>query len=175
MTSADSHASQSEPPVQTVRREFLGTTTALMACGLIGGYGTLGSFAGRFLYSDAENTAWLFVATMDQFLKEGSMLFVTPGGARVVVARQGHGEEAEAFIALSSVCPHLGCQVHWEPQNSQFFCPCHNGAFDPIGKAISGPPKAANQSLKQFPLRVEKGLLFIQVPIESVGGNEGIA
>ncbi|REJ93270.1 MAG: ubiquinol-cytochrome c reductase iron-sulfur subunit, partial [Planctomycetota bacterium] len=70
------------------------------------------------------------------------------------------------FVALSSICPHLGCQVHWESQNDRFFCPCHNGAFDAAGQPLSGPPKDDNQPLPQFPLKVENNLLFIQAGTE---------
>jgi Rieske Fe-S protein len=55
--------------------------------------------------------------------------------------------------------------VHWEAQNDRFFCPCHNGAFDRQGNATAGPPAAAGQALLRFPLRLENGLLFIEVPI----------
>jgi cytochrome b6-f complex iron-sulfur subunit len=97
------------------------------------------------------------------------MHYIAPNGAHVVIARQGAGESADDFVALSSVCPHLGCQVHWEPQHDRFFCPCHNGAFDPQGQATEGPPAKAGQSLNRFPLQVEHRLLYILVPMsESV-------
>jgi Rieske Fe-S protein len=72
------------------------------------------------------------------------------------------------FVALSSICPHLGCRVHWESHNERFFCPCHNGAFDSSGKAIAGPPKTANQTLPEYPLKVVDGSLYIEMSIESV-------
>jgi len=72
------------------------------------------------------------------------------------------------FLALSSTCPHLGCQVYWESNKSRFFCPCHNGAFDSQGNATEGPPAKAKQQLLRFSLMVENGLLFIQVPTESI-------
>ena len=151
-------------------------SSAVMSLGLMLGYGMFGTVIGWFLYpARASSRSWQFLSDLGSFAVGESVTYEAPAGQKVVVTRLKDRGEPEDFVALSSVCPHLGCQVHWEPQNSQFFCPCHNGAFDPIGKAISGPPKAANQSLKQFPLRVEKGLLFIQVPTESVGGNEGIA
>ena len=62
--------------------------------------------------------------------------------------------------------------MHWEPQNERFFCPCHNGAFDASGKATEGPPATAKQELKQFPLRVENGLLYIEVPMETISRPE---
>jgi phenylpropionate dioxygenase-like ring-hydroxylating dioxygenase large terminal subunit len=58
--------------------------------------------------------------------------------------------------------------VHWEPQNDRFFCPCHLGTFDPEGRPTGGPPLSANQSLPEYPLRVEKGLLYISMPIKPI-------
>ncbi len=147
-----------------------------MAGGLAAGYGTLAVMAGRFLYPTADDTfGWCFVATLDQLEPGKAMTFVAPSGARVVVARQGAGTSADEFVALSSVCPHLGCQVHWEPQNDRFFCPCHNGVFDRQGAPISGPPAQAGQSLTHYPLRVENGLLFVEAPLRTVLGGHSAA
>jgi Rieske Fe-S protein len=92
----------------------------------------------------------------------------------VIITRQGEGGEVSDFIALSSTCPHLGCRVHWESPNQRFFCPCHNGTFDPQGRATGGPPKAAGQDLPRYPLKIERGLLYIEVPTRtlSVGTTE---
>lgn len=153
------------------RRTFLSkASTVAMASGLAAGYGTLLYMAGRFLYSSQpRKLAWLFVREADRF-KVGEVLrYQTPAGQTVTITRRGEGGTVDDFLALSSTCPHLGCQVHWEPQNNRFFCPCHNGAFEPTGKAIAGPPAEAGQSLPQFPLRLENGLIFIQAPLELLG------
>ena len=156
------------------RRVFLGTaSTALMAGGLTTGYGMFASHAVQFLYpANGRATVWHFVATLADLPLGRALSFQTPAGAKVVIARQSEGDAAENFAALSSVCPHLGCAVHWEPQNDRFFCPCHNGAFDASGKPTEGPPAAANQELSRFPLRVVDGLLFLEVPTDSVTGPQ---
>ena len=152
------------------RRGFFGwLAPSAMFAGLAASYGTLAGYATRFMFpvaSGEEN--WQFVARLDQLTIGHSLPYTTPDGARIVVARQKEGDSPDCFLALSSVCPHLGCAVHWEAQNNRFFCPCHNGAFDPTGKATEGPPAAANQSLKAFPLKVEKGLLYIGLPEDSI-------
>ena len=155
-----------EPP----RRPFLTTATGLiMTGGLAAAYGTFGLMLGKFVYPAAQaSRGWLFVCTVNRLAPGESLDFTSPAGARIVVARQGNGTEAEDFLALSSVCPHLGCQVHWEGPNDRFFCPCHNGAFDKTGNPIAGPPQAANQSLVRFPLKVESGLLYLEAPLTSV-------
>jgi cytochrome b6-f complex iron-sulfur subunit len=38
--------------------------------------------------------------------------------------------------AISTVCPHLGCQVNATAEG--FTCPCHGSEFDPAGRRISG-------------------------------------
>jgi nitrite reductase/ring-hydroxylating ferredoxin subunit len=156
------------------RRGFLKLAAgATMAGGLVAGYGCFAAYAGSFLYPrDAGLLAWQFVATLDDLRVGQSLAYTTPAGATVVVARQSDGDTADDFIALSSVCPHLGCQVHWESQNDRFFCPCHNGAFDSQGRPTEGPPAAAGQSLSRFPLKVEDGLLYIEVPVHSVTGTD---
>lgn len=155
------------------RRKLLANVSTLaMAGGVAAAYGTLAAMGARFLYPTTPATGnWLFVCEVDRLAPGQSLLYRTPAGATVAVARQRKGGEAEAFVALSSTCPHLGCQVHWESQNNRFFCPCHNGAFDPSGKAIAGPPAAAGQSLERYPLRVEKGLLYLDVPASQMAGT----
>lgn len=148
------------------RRSFLEKTSkGAMAAGLIGGYGGLGAIALRYLYpARPADVSWQFVAEAETIAVGQSLRYQAPAGETVNIARQSREGGTQDFIALSSTCPHLGCQVRWESQNNRFFCPCHNGVFDPSGKAIGGPPGEAGQSLAQYPLKVEAGLLHIAVP-----------
>ena len=36
-------------------------------------------------------------------------------------------------------CPHLGCQLEWNPDEKSWDCPCHGSRFDRFGNLISGP------------------------------------
>ncbi len=150
---------------ESPRRRFLSTSSkALMVAGLAGGYGALGAVAGRFLYPAAPpERDWLFVSEEARLAVGDSILFRAPSGERISVTRQARGGDAGDFIALSSVCPHLGCQVHWEAQNDRFFCPCHNGTFDSQGVGTGGPPGDAGQSLPRYDLKIEDGMLFIHL------------
>ena len=168
---------QSSADTNVYRRGFLATaSSAAMVGGLVGSYGTFAVMAGRYLYPAGESTAWVFVAPTDAIKSEGTFGYITPDGLSVSIKRVGEATQggvttADDFIALSSTCPHLGCRVHWESQNNRYFCPCHNGAFDAEGNPIAGPPKADNQHLPQYPLMVEGGLLYIEIPIETVSGS----
>jgi menaquinol-cytochrome c reductase iron-sulfur subunit len=46
-----------------------------------------------------------------------------------------HGDEV---VALSAVCPHLGCAVNALADGS-FACPCHTSTFAPSGEKTGGP------------------------------------
>jgi Rieske Fe-S protein len=151
------------------RRTFLASGTC-MAGGLVASYGSLAIMAGRFLYpTEDDSVGWQFVAPVDELAAGEALEYVSPAGAKVVIARQSEGDSADSFMALSGICPHLGCQVHWEPHNDRFFCPCHNGVFDPQGRPTEGPPASANQQLTRFRLKVEDGLLYVLAPLWSIG------
>lgn len=160
----------SAQPVDATRRSVV--STMAMGTGLAAGYGYFASIAAQFLYpASPEPRGWQFVAVADQIKPGSSLNLKTPSGQPMVVMRQGEqGTEAD-FVALSGVCPHLGCMVNWEPQNNRFFCPCHNGAFDPSGNATQGPPHASHQTLSRFPLKVENGLLFVEVSMVQTGNK----
>lgn len=150
-------------------RRAISLSGAAMAAGLVAGYGTFAWIAARFLYpAKAVEKGWLFVARVADLPPGKSLRYRTPAGATVNVTRRGAGAAATDFIALSSTCPHLGCQVHWQADQNRYFCPCHNGVFDPDGKGIGGPPGDAGQSLMPFSLRVDSGLLYIEVPLQTL-------
>lgn len=46
----------------------------------------------------------------------------------------------KSIHALSATCTHLGCQVRWDTDTTNFRCPCHGGVFDAHGTVVSGPP-----------------------------------
>ena len=118
----DTPRDAAEEPRNEERRRFL--SRAAMAAGVVGSYGTFGSVAARFLYPPAGgDRAWFFVTDVASTSVGGSLLYRAPSGESVAVTRQGETGGAEDFIALSSTCPHLGCQVHWEAQNEHYFCP----------------------------------------------------
>ena len=143
-----------------------------MATGLAAGYGTFFAMAGRYFFPSGSNKAWMFVTEVDGVAPGASIPFESPTGVRVAITRRSEVEaettSEKSFLALSSVCPHLGCRVHWEAHNERFFCPCHNGVFDPNGKATGGPPAADGQDLPRYPLKVVDGALYIEMPYRSV-------
>lgn len=47
-------------------------------------------------------------------------------------------EEGEIHL-VSAKCPHLGCQLEWNPDEKCFECPCHGSRFDYMGHCVDGP------------------------------------
>jgi len=68
---------------------------------------------------------------------EGQVLSV--GNEKLAVYRNGNGQ----LSALSPVCTHLGCLVHWNTTEKSWDCPCHGSRFDPHGRVLNGPAVAA--------------------------------
>jgi cytochrome b6-f complex iron-sulfur subunit len=147
-----------------------------MLLGLGGGYGTFGALAVRYLFpARPDPRGWRYVVELARLKTGESVPFVTPAGDHVLITHQRDGAASDNFVALSSTCPHLGCKVHWQAVEQRFFCPCHNGTFDRSGTATGGPPAAEGKNLPRYPLLVENGLLFINVPLRaiSVGDRTG--
>ena len=140
------------------RRSLLAAVAA--GAGLLLSYGLFAGYAVSFLFPPAvrRRPRRLFLGRRSDF---------QPGSARPVVDDRGRTilviAGADTLTAFDTRCPHLGCQVHWEPKESRFVCPCHLGMFDVDGRATAGPPAAAHQSLTRVPLDVDatSGTVFL--------------
>ncbi len=47
-------------------------------------------------------------------------------------------ESGNVFI-VNTKCPHLGCQLEWNPDEKSWDCPCHGSRFDHTGRLLNGP------------------------------------
>jgi Rieske Fe-S protein len=70
----------------------------------------------------------------------------------VFLIRAGEGR----YIALSSVCTHLGCQVRKLSQS--FRCPCHGSTYDLEGAVLRGP---AQRPLTRYRTEMVEGGVVI--------------
>lgn len=48
-------------------------------------------------------------------------------------------EQGGELVAFSTVCPHLGCAVDFDPDKGKFECPCHRSRFSLAGEVEEGP------------------------------------
>ena len=67
-----------------------------------------------------------------------------PAGDGGVVLLRGeklgvYKDEAGRIYPVDIRCPHLGCQLEWNPDEKSWDCPCHGSRFDRFGSLISGP------------------------------------
>lgn len=65
----------------------------------------------------------------------GEGKIVRVGARRLAVFRAEDG----TLEACSSVCPHLGCHVHFNGAEKTWDCPCHGSRFDTKGGLLDGP------------------------------------
>jgi glycine/D-amino acid oxidase-like deaminating enzyme/nitrite reductase/ring-hydroxylating ferredoxin subunit len=68
-------------------------------------------------------------------LAAGDSAIVEAEGESFAAYRAPDGE----LFAVSNVCPHLGCKVHWNSVETSWDCPCHGSRFRPDGTVIEGP------------------------------------
>lgn len=79
----------------------------------------------------------------------GSVRFAYPGARDPAVLLR---LDQQTFVAYSTVCTHLACEVLWERDDDTLYCPCHNGYFSPAnGAPTAGPP---NRPLPE--IRIER-------------------
>lgn len=63
-------------------------------------------------------------------------------GGIVEYEREKYGvykEESGKIYAVSVKCPHMGCQLEWNPQEKSWDCPCHGSRFDYQGRHLDDP------------------------------------
>jgi glycine/D-amino acid oxidase-like deaminating enzyme/nitrite reductase/ring-hydroxylating ferredoxin subunit len=95
--------------------------------------------AGRYLKDYTQGVDIKNLADVPQ--GEGGLVEID--GQRVAAYR----EESGKLHALSPVCPHLKCIVHWNHAERSWDCPCHGSRFHYDGSVIEGP---ALSPLKPF-------------------------
>lgn len=67
-----------------------------------------------------------------------------PNGRGGVVEYEGEkvgvykNEDGESFI-VSTKCPHMGCQLEWNPDELSWDCSCHGSRFDYHGNLLDNP------------------------------------
>ncbi len=73
-----------------------------------------------------------------QAVKPGEGKILKLDGQRVAVYRDSHNKVS----AVSAICTHMGCVVHWNQADSTWDCPCHGSRFRPTGDVLAGPAEA---------------------------------
>lgn len=64
---------------------------------------------------------------------------------------------AEAVIALNSMCTHQGCSVEWKEDT--FACPCHGSKFNTDGSVADGP---ATDPLGSYEAKIDGDVIVVK-------------
>jgi cytochrome b6-f complex iron-sulfur subunit len=75
---------------------------------------------------------WAEVAAADDVPPGSAVRFSTPAFDGFIVNDEGD------VRALSSVCTHMGCTLHFRPDWQDLRCPCHGASFDLTGRLANG-------------------------------------
>lgn len=143
------------------RRKFI--ANACMLGGLAASHLLAGGLAVIYLQPvKQDRKRRLFVGLRSEIPPGTSLTFHTPSGQAVNIVNGTSG-----FLALSDVCPHLGCKVHWESGTQEFICPCHNGHFDANGVPISGPPADMNAPLLRYDVVAEGDSIYLELAVKA--------
>ena len=101
-----------------------------------------------------------FATDAVQSVKGLAREFLTPSRALLEKLPRGHGgivevngdkagvykdEEGKCHV-VNPRCPHLGCQLEWNPDEKSWDCPCHGSRFSYDGALIDNP---AQEDLKK--------------------------
>jgi menaquinol-cytochrome c reductase iron-sulfur subunit len=149
------------------RRDFLGKATLAIG-GLISlgiGIPAVAYVVGPALQETGEET-WIQLGSVSKVELGTPTLFKTTIERQTgwIINQQEVSvyvlsDNGRDFVAMSNVCTHLGCRVRWIADQRQFFCPCHNAAFDADGNVVDGPPP---RPLDRYEVKVENDQLYIR-------------
>lgn len=150
---ADASSKTGAPPPDPAggtRRGFLGATAAVLGAGLAATVlGPAAIFVAHPLRHDTTSGS-------DDFIPAGPpSLFTTTAPVkvdlyadrvdawnRVIQVKIGSAwvmEKDGKLVALSTVCPHLGCGIDYDGAHNKFYCACHKTWFGLDGSVEEGP------------------------------------
>lgn len=99
------------------------------------------SGTGSFIENGAVSVAHLTKQLLHR--KEEELSSIVQGGAGIVkLDGQVVGvykDENDRLHVIDTKCPHLGCQLAWNPNEKTWDCPCHGSRFDIDGHLIDDP------------------------------------
>lgn len=111
----------------------------------------------RHVFSPQRRT---WAASSKNFIKDGwhsarhlTRYYLTRPGQDIQGLAAGHGgivkydghkvgayrDEDGSLYVVSVRCPHLGCQLEWNPEEKSWDCPCHGSRYDHTGLLLNNP------------------------------------
>lgn len=139
---------------RTDRRSFL---SKLLAATLVTGAGGVVASISAYLFPSAEASSSLgrrrvLIGKVDDLgVGQGKLSLVDEEPVWVIHLPIG-------FVAMSALCTHKGCMLHWEEKRRLFTCPCHDGLFDERGNVVGGLPL---RPLPRFRVGIASGDVYV--------------
>lgn len=81
----------------------------------------------------------------DVELEKNQAIIVREQGKRLGVYRDDQGNLGK----LDTTCPHMKCEVNWNPTEKSWDCPCHGSRFSIEGEVLEGPAKTSLTKLQK--------------------------
>jgi glycine/D-amino acid oxidase-like deaminating enzyme/nitrite reductase/ring-hydroxylating ferredoxin subunit len=144
-----------------------GMTTSMVAATLISDAITETDNSCASVFSPLRFTpsayAKTFVADMGQAVKGLTKRLFSLPKEKVDELPAGHGgvveyndekvgvykDENQNLHIVSIQCPHLGCQLEWNPDEKSWDCPCHGSRFDYEGRILDNPAQTNLEKVEQ--------------------------
>ena len=106
---------------------------------------------------DVENTGGESLGTLAELDEAGQLLNEQASIGPVLLIR--NPDDNASVLGVNPVCPHAGCNVEWQSDQTLFVCPCHNSQFNADGSVAQGP---AAQPLNTYTVAVEGDQIVAQ-------------
>jgi len=100
--------------------------------------------------NDLVITAQNFIAQRINIPEENVQNILKGHGAIVEYKGEKAGvykDEEGNIYAISTKCPHLGCELHWNDDELSWDCPCHGSRFDYRGNWVESPANKSTHDL----------------------------
>ena len=129
------------------RRDFLqiaGSISALLAiAGVLGALESISSASnpppsgsgGGTVTTKTSNLPSGAVANINDLQVNIPTYFEYPSGYPNMLLKKSDG----SLVAESMLCTHTCCQVNYDQNSTDFYCPCHGSVFSQDGKVLRGP------------------------------------
>lgn len=113
---------------------------------------------GNLTLSSPRRDGYQVVGTVSDLTAKGQILAEETALGKVLVI--SNPADRHRTIAVNPICPHAGCTVAWQQDQTAFVCPCHGSKFAADGQVLQGP---ANKPLPTYPTRVEGDSVLVKV------------
>jgi glycine/D-amino acid oxidase-like deaminating enzyme/nitrite reductase/ring-hydroxylating ferredoxin subunit len=123
--------------------------------------------AKAFISENADYPKHLVADRLSGIVGPNELDAIAPGQGKVLSIRGQrlavYRNERGGLSAVSPVCTHLGCIVHWNTAEKSWDCPCHGSRFEPSGLVLNGPAVEALEARPIPPEGEGEGVLGIDL------------